>query len=80
MNRSIYLRSEEVAELRDKKGLAKIVLPGSGYDRLDLLSVYCFQGIDKKALVTELEVIVTEKTRLGTFLLTSIDVLLLRVI
>lgn len=80
MNRSIYLRSEEVAELRDKKELAKIVLPGAGYDRLDILSVYCFQGIDKKALVTELEVIVTEKTRLGTFLLTSLDVLILKVI
>ena len=37
MDRSIYLRSEEVAELRDKKELAKIVLPGSGYDRLDIL-------------------------------------------
>jgi hypothetical protein len=56
------------------------VLAGSGYDRLDVLSVYCFQGIDKRALVTELEVIVTEKTRLGTFLLTSCYVLILRVL
>lgn len=80
MNRSIYLRSEEVAELRDKKELAKIVLPGSEYDRLDMLSVYCFQGIDKKALVTDLEVIVTEKMRFGELLLTSLDVLLLKVI
>lgn len=80
MNRSIYLHSEEVSELRVNKELAKIVLPGSGYDRLDILSVYCFQGIDKKALVTELEVIVTEKTRLGKFLLTSLEVLILRVL
>lgn len=80
MNRSIYLNSEEVSELRTNKELAKIVLPGSGYDRLDLLSVYCFQGIDRKALVTELEVIVSEKTRLGTFLSTSCYVLILRVL
>ena len=80
MNRSIYLNSEEVSELRTNKELAKIVLPGSDYDRLDILSVYCFQGIDKKALVTELEVIVSEKTRLGTFLLTSLDVLILKVL
>ena len=80
MNRSIYLRSEEVAELRDRKELAKIVLPGSGYDRLDILSVYCYQGIDKCALVTELEVIVTEKVSFGTLLLTSVDVMILRVL
>lgn len=80
MNRSIYLRSEEVAELRDNKELAKIVLPDSGYDRLDVLSVYCFQGIDKCPLVTELEVIVSEKTRFGTLLLTSLDVLILKVL
>lgn len=80
MNRSIYLNSEEVSELRAKKELAKIVLPGSGYDRLDILSVYCFKGIGKGVLVTELEVIVSEKTRLGTLLLTSLDVLSLKVL
>ena len=80
MNRSIYLNSEEVAELRSKKELAKVVMVGSGYDRLDLLSVYCFQAIDRLLLATELEVIVSEKTRFGSLLLTSIDVLILKVL
>jgi len=80
MNRSICLNSEEVAELRVNKELAKVVSLGSGYDRLDLLSVYCIQAIDKKALVTELEVIVSEKSRFGTSLLTSCYVLLLKVL
>ena len=80
MYRSICLNSEEVAELRVNKELDKVVSMDSNYDHNDLLSVYCFQGIDKRALVTELEVIVTEKTRLGTLLLTSCYVLILRVL
>ena len=80
MNRSIYLNSEEVAELRSKKELAKVVMVGSGYDRLDLLSVYWIKAIDRLLLATELEVIVSEKTRFGSLLLTSIDVLILKVL
>lgn len=80
MNRSICLNSEEVAELRVNKELSKVVSLGSGYDYHDLLSVYCIQAIDRRPMVTELEVIVAEKTRLGTFLLTSLDVLFLKVI
>lgn len=80
MNRSIYLNSEEVAELRDNRQLAKVVSLDSGYDRLDLLSVYCIQEIDRRPMATELEVIVSENTRFGTSLLTSCYVLLLRVL
>ena len=80
MNRSIYLNNEEVAELRVNKEIAKVVSLGSGYDRLDLLSVYCIQAIDRRPMVTELEVIVSEKSRFGTSLLTSCYVLHLKVI
>ena len=80
MNRSIYLNSEEVAELRTNKELAKVVMVGSGYDRLDLLSVYWIKAIDRLLLATELEVIVSEKTRFGTSLLPSCYVLHLKVI
>ena len=75
MNRSIYLNSEEVAELRTNKELSKVVFEGSGYERLDLLSVYCVLSFDKPPLVTELDVIVSEITKCGTFLLTSCYVL-----
>lgn len=80
MNRSIRLNSEEVAELRNNRELAKVVSLGSGYDRLDLLSVYCIQAIDRRPMATELDVIVTDKTRFGTSLLTSCYVLILSVI
>lgn len=80
MNRSIYLNNEEVAELRNNRELAKVVSLGSGYDRMDLLSVYCIQAIDRRPMATELEVIVSEKMRFGTSLLTSCYVLLLSVL
>lgn len=75
MNRSICLNSEELAELRNNRELAKVVSLGSGYDYHDLLSVYCVQAIDRRPLATELEVIVSEKSRFGTSLLTSCYVL-----
>ena len=80
MNRSIYLNSEEVAELRVNKELAKVVSIGSNYDYHELLSVYCIQAIDRRPLVTELDVIVSEKSKFGTSLLTSCYVLLLKVL
>lgn len=80
MNRSIYLNNEEVAELRNNKELSKVVSLGSGYDYHDLLSVYYIKAIDRRPMVTELEVIVSEKTKYGTSLLTSCYVLLLKVL
>ena len=80
MYRSICLNSEEVAELRNNRELAKVVSLGSGYDYHDLLSVYYINAIDRRTMVTELEVIVSEKSRFGTSLLTSCYVLILSVL
>ena len=80
MNRSICLNSEEVAELRNNREVAKFVSLGSGYDYHDLLSVYWIQAIDRHPSVTDLDVIVSEKIRVGTLFATSCYVLHLLVI
>lgn len=80
MNRSIGLNSEEVAELRLNKELSKVVALGSGYDYHDLLSVYCVKVADGHPSVTDLDVIVCEKIRVGTLFATSCYVLHLLVI
>ena len=80
MNRSICLNSEEVAELRNNRELAKVVSLESGYDYHDLLSVYYISAIDRRPMATELEVIVSDKSSFGTSLLTSCYVLILSVL
>ena len=80
MNRSICLNYEEVNELRINRVLSKVVALGTGYDYHDLLTVYFIKGFDGLPSVTELDVVVSEKIRVGTLLATSCYVLHLYVI